>query len=206
MKAKRVPPECVFEATLEERLGRVAIDQGEPASVRKLGHGLTDQSRRRSPHRRRSLPPQPFSGTAHFIEEPDLRPRLGRLAERPVRAGSLRSPCAGSGFRAILCVRKPRSGFRASTSRLRSRLAPLSPTRPAPRNLLLALSSLRAAAPIPTLWARRGSPVEVAAELVELGWLDAVDVVGFGEVAGADLVAVALAPHRPSSRGCRRSA
>src|SRR6185312_4504066 len=44
--------------------------------------------------------------------------------------------------------------------------------------------------PVPGLLGRQALLVEVAAELVELGRLDAVDVVGLGEVMGADLAAV----------------
>src|SRR4051794_2528404 len=45
--------------------------------------------------------------------------------------------------------------------------------------------------PVPGLLGRKALLVEVAAEPVELGRLDAVDVVGLGEVTAADLVAVA---------------
>ena len=55
-------------------------------------------------------------------------------------------------------------------------------------------------------WRGEALLVEVAAQLVELGRLDAVDVVGFGEVARADLLDVVADRRRPSSRGRRRSA
>src|SRR5215203_3336371 len=53
------------------------------------------------------------------------------------------------------------------------------------------LLGLRQRLPLPALGAGEALLAEVAAELVELGRLDAVDVLRFGEVAGPDLFAIA---------------